>query len=127
MKTRILTPPKRRPLEPNIGLINVVFLLILFFLIAGRIAPSLSKNVELIEISMGETTLPEGAIGIDASGIIFDQSGTLNLEDIAQRPNKSKLQLAADQSLSAQDFASLLFALEAQGWEEIAIIGARAP
>lgn len=126
MRTRILQTEKTRAhLEPNIGLINVVFLLLMFFLLAGRIAPELQGQLALLDITGEQNAIPDGAIAVDENGQIYNQNGTIELIDIERLTDKSKLRIAPDRHLKAQDFAELLSIFEAQGWQEIAIIGER--
>lgn len=49
--------------EPTIALINVVFLMLIFFLIAGAIAPQLDTDLDLVNTSdLDLTAPPEGLV-----------------------------------------------------------------
>ena len=47
---RSLSKPKRQK-EPTIALINIVFLMLVFFMVAGTLAQPLSRDLELVKTS----------------------------------------------------------------------------
>ncbi|MDO8885176.1 MAG: biopolymer transporter ExbD [Pseudotabrizicola sp.] len=63
-----LAPPTRRRAEPTITLINVVFLMLVFFLIAGQVASPLDNDIRLIETGALATRAPDDALAIRADG-----------------------------------------------------------
>ena len=54
--------------EPTIALINVVFLMLVFFMVAGSLAPSMDPSVRLVEASDLEASPPPDALVIRADG-----------------------------------------------------------
>lgn len=93
--------------ENTIPLINVVFLMLVFFLIAGTIAPSNDHEVNPVTSLLEQQTPPKEAISIRSDGALFFQgelidiaahipSGVMDLEQLIVYP---------DQNLSAQIFA----------------------
>ncbi|MEM7073564.1 MAG: biopolymer transporter ExbD [Pseudomonadota bacterium] len=63
--------PARRPRDSTIALINVVFLLLIFFLITGTVAPPLDRDLELVDTTGLEGTEPPDAL-------VLLQDGTLH-------------------------------------------------
>ena len=61
-------PPPRRPFEAMVPLINIVFLLLIFFLLAGTIAPQSPVDVTLPEGAQNDGEASETARG-SGSGI----------------------------------------------------------
>ena len=61
------SPPARKP-EPTIALINVVFLMLIFFLIAGTVAPPLDKELTLVRTDDLQGREPPDALVIHADG-----------------------------------------------------------
>ena len=57
---------RRRP-EPVIGLINVVFLMLVFFLIAGSVAPPLDGEVRLVRLDEAGSPPPPDVLALTAS------------------------------------------------------------
>ena len=66
----IIPPPPRRKRDSNIALINIVFLMLIFFLIAGTIAPPLDPELKLVDTSELEGREPPDAL-------VLRQDGTL--------------------------------------------------
>ena len=62
------TPRKRTRLEPTIALINIVFLMLIFFMIAGTLSPPLDPDVSLVDTRELEGREPSYAIVITAEG-----------------------------------------------------------
>lgn len=54
--------------EPTIALINIVFLMLIFFLIAGTLAPPIDRDVTLVSTSGLEGREPPDAMVIHADG-----------------------------------------------------------
>lgn len=62
--------PERRPRDTTIALINVVFLMLIFFLVAGTIAPPLDPDLALVETSDLEGREPPDALILHADGTL---------------------------------------------------------
>jgi biopolymer transport protein ExbD len=61
--------------EPTIALINIVFLMLIFFLVAGTLAPPLDKGLRLVTTAEIEATVPADALVLHPDGRMT-QSGT---------------------------------------------------
>lgn len=61
------SPPRRKP-EPTIALINVVFLMLIFFLVAGTVAPPLDPSLRLASAADLEGRAPPDALVLRADG-----------------------------------------------------------
>ncbi|MEX0283308.1 MAG: ExbD/TolR family protein [Paracoccaceae bacterium] len=66
----IRPPTPRRARDSTIPLINVVFLMLVFFLIAGTIAPPLDSNLQLVDTSELEGSEPPDALVMLADGTL---------------------------------------------------------
>ena len=60
-------PPKRQS-ESTISLINIVFLMLIFFLIAGQLAPPVDPDVTLAETTEAPPLAPPDALFADSEG-----------------------------------------------------------
>jgi biopolymer transport protein ExbD len=60
-------PPKRQA-ESTISLINIVFLMLIFFLIAGQLAPPVDPDVTLAETTEAPPLAPPDALFADSEG-----------------------------------------------------------
>ncbi|WP_278923468.1 MULTISPECIES: ExbD/TolR family protein [Pseudophaeobacter] len=63
LKPRIPTPK-----EPTIALINIVFLMLIFFMIAGTLAPPLDRDLTLIKTADLEGREPPDTLVVHADG-----------------------------------------------------------
>ena len=61
MHLTAISPPAKKP-EPAIALINIVFLMLIFFLIAGTLAPPLDKDLTLVRTAGLEGREPPDAL-----------------------------------------------------------------
>ncbi|MEM7318093.1 MAG: biopolymer transporter ExbD [Pseudomonadota bacterium] len=62
--------PPRRSRDTTIALINVVFLMLIFFLIAGTVAPPLDKELELVDTSGLDGREPPDALVLHRDGTL---------------------------------------------------------
>jgi biopolymer transport protein ExbD len=60
-------PPKRQA-ESTISLINIVFLMLIFFLIAGQLSPPADPDVSLVETTDAPPLAPPDALFADSNG-----------------------------------------------------------
>ncbi|GAB5435280.1 ExbD/TolR family protein [Falsiruegeria mediterranea] len=75
----IRQPTTRRKRDSTIALINVVFLMLIFFLIAGTVAPPLDPELTLVDTSELEGREPPDAL-------VLRQDGTLNFRGTSVEP-----------------------------------------
>lgn len=59
---------RKRQAEPTIALINIVFLMLVFFMVAGTLAQPLDGSLELVETRDLEGRAPPDALVLDAQG-----------------------------------------------------------
>lgn len=112
--------------ENTIPLINVVFLMLIFFLIAGSLAAPLAPGLAPPETA----TLPPAparsdVVQIVASGEIYYLGETLGREALLARLAEigpPDIRLIADKALPADDLIALLEALRAAGHEKIRLM-----
>ena len=72
--------PIRRRSEPMIALINIVFLMLVFFLVAAAIAPPLERGVDLVEAERIEGRAPPDAAVIRADGTMIYRGAEITSE-----------------------------------------------
>ncbi|MBO0345607.1 ExbD/TolR family protein [Roseibium limicola] len=111
---RMKRPVRREPPENTIPLINVVFLMLIFFLFAGSVARDDARQVEPPEdISEDENIRSTGAMILTFDGLLLsqDQETTVAdfvaahaVSDLADEP----LKIAADGNLPADRLEEVL-------------------
>ena len=127
-------PEKRRGQDPTIALINIVFLMLIFFLLAGTIASRGDGDIEMIRTSEAQSSRPPaGPIGITAEGEIHYGGETLSeealltaLRDTSAVPTAEPeegegasvgepVSVVADRALPARDLIAFLRMLREAG------------
>lgn len=120
----------RREMESTIPLINVVFLMLIFFLIAGTIAPPIDRDVALIATQDADQADPPEALAVTRDGTLRWRGRTVDVEAFASRwvdeGGDERLKLAADRDLPAADLIDIVAALRANGVETISVLTERA-
>ncbi|RUT34581.1 biopolymer transporter ExbD [Arsenicitalea aurantiaca] len=121
-------PEARRPQETAIALINVVFLMLIFFLVAGTIAPPSAPGVTLAVSTDAPQAPPNVALQIDAEGGLSWQGVPTRMEDFVARyqPREGEsLRIGADRALPAEALIDSLGALRAAGITGIVLVTER--
>ena len=102
--------------ENTIPLINVVFLMLVFFLIAGTIAPSSDHEIDPVTSWLEQQTSPKEAISLRSDGALYFQGELLDIA--AHIPSRiadlDQLIVYPDQNLSAQLFAEKIALMRTQ-------------
>ena len=125
MKLPRLKPRRRQ--DPTIALINIVFLLLVFFLVAGTMAPPLSSRAKLAQSAAGEESEAQDALVILASGELLHRGSPTQLEAFAASlpalpANSRRLLVAADRELPAQQLLEILATLKQMGRFDIHLV-----
>ncbi|MCC0076506.1 MAG: biopolymer transporter ExbD [Rhodobacter sp.] len=128
---RPATAPRRRA-EPTIGLINVVFLMLIFFLIAGTIGPAPDPSIQLLHSPDLQTRAPTDALVLTADGgLRWDGSDWTGAPETAARayldslPMPAVARLLVDRDAPAAMVVRLAAALRAAGAERVVLLGER--
>ena len=109
-------------------LVNIIFLLLIFFMIAGVI----QKQKELYEVDLGKATIDK-YVEKKINTIFINDDGSLILNDkpiafgnlskvVASIKDKSELMIAADKELSAFRLNQVLLVLAKQDIKKILIM-----
>lgn len=118
-------PAPRRVREPTIALINVVFLMLVFFMVAGTLAPSQENGLQLVETAKLEGRPPPDALVIGADGRMRYRGVELtSASALLDRPDSRALdvvRLMPDRALPAADLVRIGAELRAAGVERVVI------
>ena len=131
MRIRTLSMVESRKPEPTVALINIVFLILIFFLIAGTLAPPLDPDLTLINTSALEGREPPDALVAHADGsLTFRQQAVTIADYLADFPRDDDeprtVRIVPDQNLPAVDLIALGDELRAAGAARIFIVTERA-
>lgn len=130
-------PPRRPALEPALPLINVVFLLLVFFMVAGQVAPN------RIDVAPPESAMPLAEetdtllLTLDQAGNLSRQGEPLTLEqlpallaaltDDALPDAMPSVRLLTDADTRLETMRPLLNVLQEAGIEEVRLVTRSAP
>lgn len=118
----------RKKPEPTITLINVVFLMLIFFLVAGSIAPPLSSEVRLIQVTGAEALIPPDVLAINAAGVtLWRGEVTDPAAFVAALPTEQAgiARLMPDRDLPAERLIAVAQALRQAGAKEVRLVTER--
>jgi len=96
--------------ESTIALINIVFLMLIFFLVAGTLAPPLEAGVELIETQSAEPAAPPNALAMREDGSVIFQGSIISPNGFLQKRNDDQpfIKIVADQKAPAVKLLQLV-------------------
>ena len=123
---RFAAPRRRRPAENIVPMINVVFLLLIFFLMTAQIAPPDPFAVTVPLSDAGDPAQGPAVLYVSAAGDLA--LGPARGEAVfAALDPATPLLIRADSALPAADLARLLPRLAATGLTEVALVTGVSP
>lgn len=122
------TPRRTRPRENVVPLINVVFLLLIFFMLAGTLRPPEANPLQLPTTTRGNPTQmqhPRPVLALDAAGRVLREGRALSPSEIHSLSAPNGLELRADRGVQARVLLPLLEALEEAGIGRLELVTRR--
>lgn len=123
----------RRRAEPTLALINVVFLLLCFFIVAGTIAPAPPADLRLVRLSGQASPPPRDTVALGPDGTPLWPDGVTDAAGfVAALPPEpgGVARILPDRDAPAAALVALARALSAAGAGEVRLMaerGAEAP
>lgn len=118
----------RRPvIEPTLPLINIVFLLLIFFLIAGTIQSPISQDVIVPSqsVSFDEVEFtPDEWIYAQSDGSLSFGGEPITESDFGSAMKSNRVVLFADANLRGEKLTKILRALNETGCDQVMIVTA---
>lgn len=118
--------PTKRTREPTIALINVVFLMLVFFMVAGTLAPPLSRDIRLVDAAGLGRAAPPDALVLMADGTLLHRGAPV--ADPATwfaRHGGEAARLVPDRDAPAARLVEVARALRQAGAERVLIVTER--
>ncbi|MEM6464969.1 MAG: biopolymer transporter ExbD [Pseudomonadota bacterium] len=118
--------PQRRDREPTIALINIVFLMLVFFMVAGTLTKPVTQDLSLVSTSAldgrpppnGFVLFEDGRIGFNGVEIT-DPAAALEGQSEEAR---TTVRIIPDRAARASDLVALGATLQAAGVGQIVIV-----
>lgn len=119
--------PPRRPRDSTIALTNVVFLLLIFFLIAGTIAPPLDPDLRLVDTSGLDGREPPDALVLRADGRLSFRGAPATVAGyMATQPGGAAVRIVPDRAVPARRLIAVTGALRRAGAGSVRVVTERA-
>ncbi|MCM2562023.1 biopolymer transporter ExbD [Lutimaribacter sp. EGI FJ00015] len=125
-----MTPRRARPeREPTIALINIVFLMLIFFLVAGTLAAPLDKDLRLVSTAKIDRAAPADALVLHADGRMTRRgteivSAAAFLADLPEEA-RARVRIVPDRALPAQKLVGVARALREAGAGSVVLVTER--
>jgi biopolymer transport protein ExbD len=115
--------------EPTIALINIVFLMLVFFMVAGTLAAPMDAGLSLVRTANLEGRAPPDALVIRADGTLMYR-GTEITSPAAYLPRREdkampEIRLVPDRDLPARDLVRIARELRSAGASRVMIVTER--
>ncbi|MEP2922420.1 biopolymer transporter ExbD [Sulfitobacter sp.] len=115
--------------EPTIALINIVFLMLVFFMVAGTLAQPLDPALTLVKTRDLEGRSPPDALVVHPDGRIAyrgaDQSDVAAFIADLSEEERAVVRLVPDRALPAEKLVTLTRDLRAAGAERVVLVTER--
>ncbi|UWR03044.1 biopolymer transporter ExbD [Ruegeria conchae] len=108
--------------DSTIPLINVVFLMLIFFLIAGTLAPPLDPELQLVDTSELEGRDPPDALVLNADGILSFRGVQTDPEAFMASHDDGPVRIVPDRNVSGQRLMELTGALRRYGAPSVFLV-----
>lgn len=120
---------KRAEREPTIALINIVFLMLIFFLVAGTLARPLDPDLTLVQTADLGPAGPPDALVVHADGRLSFRGDDLASAAayLAEVPPEAaeRVRIVPDRALPAEELIAVGRALRAAGADRVVIVTER--
>jgi biopolymer transport protein ExbD len=115
--------------EPTIALINVVFLMLVFFMVAGSIAPPLKQDLSLIRTEDLAGRAPPDALVVEADGALSHRGEAVASAAAHARSltgeARAAIRVVPDRDLAARELVRVAAELRGAGAERVLIVTER--
>lgn len=116
--------------EPTIALINIVFLMLVFFMVAGTLSHPMDPALRLVKTEDLESRASPNALVVHADGRLVyqgaDQTDTSAFLATLTEEERSVVRLVPDRALLAKDLVALTRDLRAAGAQKVMLVTERA-
>ncbi|WP_372570309.1 ExbD/TolR family protein [Ruegeria jejuensis] len=117
---RATRPSRKR--DSTIPLINVVFLMLIFFLIAGTVAPPIDPDLELVDTSELEGREPPDALVLNREGALSFRGRPIDPETYMASHDAGPVRIVPDRDASGPRLMEITGALRRLGASSVFLV-----
>lgn len=117
---------QRRKRDPSIALINVVFLMLIFFLIAGTVAVPLESDLRLVDTAGLEGREPPDALVLREDGTLSFRGSLIDPESYMADHDKGPVRIVPDRNALGSRLIEVSNTLRRLGAKSIILVTERA-
>ncbi len=114
--------PQRRRRDSTIPLINVVFLMLVFFLIAGTVVPPLDPDLELVDTAELEGREPPDALVLHADGSLSFRGQATDAETYMADHEGEEVRIVPDRAASGPRLIEVTGELRRAGAKSVFLV-----
>ena len=118
----IRPPSPRRSRDSTIALINVVFLMLIFFLIAGTVAPPLDPDLNLVDTSGLEGREPPDALVLSKNVVLSFRGTPTDPEAFMVEHEAQSVRIVPDRDVPAERLIEVTGALRRSGASSVFLV-----
>jgi biopolymer transport protein ExbD len=110
--------------EPTTALINIVFLILIFFMVTGTLAAPPLASPDYVESDAGDCCVPPDALVITAKGEMFFQNQPIASAEayLDQLGEDTPARVLPDKALPAPELLSLVNRLQQAGADRVVLL-----
>lgn len=117
---------KRSRRDPSIALINVVFLMLIFFLITGTVAPPLDPDLQLVDTAGLEGREPPDALILHADGSLSFRGQPIDAAGYVALTGDAPARIVPDRAAPGTRLIEVSGALRRLGAPSVVLVTERA-
>ncbi|AEG31064.1 biopolymer transporter ExbD [Thiomicrospira cyclica] len=123
MNLRRLNTLQRKPLESTVALINIIFLLLIFFIVSGTIASPRAVAINPITLAELESESPIPSLILTQDGRIYYHQNEVALDELPDLvAEQAYVRLLPDRDVLAPDLMRFATLLRDYGVQKLVIV-----
>lgn len=120
---------RRRFREPTIALINIVFLMLVFFMVAGTLAQPLDRSLRLVRTQDLDGRAPPDTLVIHADGRLSFRGDDVATPETylaaLDEADRAEIRIVPDRDLPAKQLVAIARALQSAGAGRVMVVTER--
>lgn len=117
---------QNRKRDPSIALINVIFIMLIFFLIAGTIAPPLDTDLQLVDTSGLDGREPPDALVLREDGTLSFRGTVIDPETYMSSYSDGPVRIVPDRNAKGARVVEVSSILRGLGAASVVLVTERA-